>query len=162
MEEEELSENYENEEEGNDNKLEVIMEENIFSENFSTNKKPNQEKNKSISSSKYKESNFKKKETYKENPPHNVNEIKKNFHDNNYFKNEEFFQNDIIEGDIKNIIDYKKETKQIEILNMEDKNKNINNKLNNSIIAQKNNNLILGNNSIFYYLLKFKIILYFK
>ena len=42
MEEEELSENYENEEEGNDNKLEVIMEENIFSENFSTNKKPNQ------------------------------------------------------------------------------------------------------------------------
>ena len=156
--EEELNDNFENQEEEEEeekaNKLEVIMEANIFSENFSTNKKPFEDQNKSASSSKFQESNFKRKEFYNENTDINKNDVKKNFQNDLYFNDkapekEELIENDIIESDIKNIIDYKQETKQIGIVSIDNNINDNNNELINDNVNrnQNNNNIKIDNNN---------------
>ena len=117
MEEGDFNDNYgmEEDEEKDDSKLEVIMEENINSENnFSTNKKPIRDKNKSSSSSKIKsnhQSNYKQKDNEdNDENENNENNIINNL-ENNKFSNENDYvdkeemndKNNMIEKDINNI-----------------------------------------------------------
>ena len=150
MEEEEFNEKIENEEEEKDDKLEVIIEENINSENyFSTNKK-NQDKNKTTSS-KYQNTNKKinsnQNELIKEKLDKNKNELRTNFQNNIDFNNndypekEEAFEDEVIEGDINNIIDDKEEFNiKDKIIDKLQKDKNDRELVNYNI--NQNNNLI--------------------